>query len=496
MTLRVKILRDVYDMVVSSTTEYETFLLYGFYSKNENYLYVIDVDMESFTSDTVASLPQYKAHLELIGWGYAQEEGTSFVPFERFKTQARFEDAFPVSVMMVIHPEHDGDVRCMVLNGLRLERVPYQVMDELDRSYDAFISQQHNLAEYTSERREEEATPVMTKRGMMQSLIEDLEEKVSYLEDKGISRHMYPDFEKAIELADEGLYGRAGFYLKRVQKNIERDVVTYRYKEKYDTLYTNVLTMVESLANTGRKRTYASRLDKATTHYHKGEYKEAAQLLSSLYDALRTEEDVVPREPKLQTVSYNEGEEEIDEALKPILSEEEFEEEMRMHSPYRSEEQMQKELESMGDLAEKIEALEKVLKDSPNNTWAWGELGDCYFEAGELEEALSAYERQLRKTPDNAVLLNNMGVINKLQSRYKKATEYFKKAVEVDPNYAEAHYNLGFIMFEEGDLDEAIKQYKTTLELMPEFNLARDSLKVAMNKRDAYAKQQFTWKNL
>jgi tetratricopeptide (TPR) repeat protein len=472
MTLRVKILRDVYDMVTSSATGYDTFLLYGFYSKNENYLYVVDVDMESFNSDTVASLPQRKDHLELVGWGYAQEAGTSFVPFERFKTQARFEDAFPVSVMAVVHPEHDYDLRCMVLNGLRLERVPFQVMDELDRSYDAFISQQRNLAEYTPEHREEGPPPVMTKRGMMQSLIDDLEEKVSYLEEQGVSRHMYPDFDKALELADEGLYGRAGFYLKRVQKTIERDVVTYRYKEKYDTLYTDVLTMVESLANTARKRT-------------------------SLYEALKTEEDVVPQAPVHQTVTYDEGEEQpVDEDLFPILNEDEFEEEMRSHSPYRSEEQIQKELESMGDLAEKIDALEKILKETPDNTWAWGELGDCYFEAGELEEALTAYERQLRKTPDNAVLLNNMGVIHKLQSRYKKATELFKKAVEADPDYAEAHYNLGFIMFEEGDLDEAIKQYKVALELMPEFNLARDSLKVAMNKRDAYAKQQFTWKNL
>jgi Tfp pilus assembly protein PilF len=126
--------------------------------------------------------------------------------------------------------------------------------------------------------------------------------------------------------------------------------------------------------------------------------------------------------------------------------------------------------------------------------WVWGELGYNYFEIGKLDKAAAAYKAQLKKTPENAMALNNLGMIYKLQFHYRQAMEYFGKAVAADPMYADAYYNLGFISFEEGDLDGAIENYKKAIEINPEFNLARESLAVAVRRQEAYAHQNFSWK--
>jgi len=484
MSFKVKILRRVWENLKNPQKIEDIFILYGFYANTEKCTYIIDAIETQHANDFPRNVDKTKENLEMAGWGYLSDPDATFISFKNFKIQTRIQDIKPTTVMAVVNSDPEKNIRFMHLNKLRLEKVPFTIIDELNNNYDDYISQQKTLARFTDyDTSLPEEHHIITKKEIVLDALTDLRENVSFLQDHNISASNYPDFEKAEELATNGLFGRALFYLKRAQKNIENDVVIYRYKEKYDALLNTIKSRMgkKSIGNDATGDYDIEMLiERASQYYNMKSYKEAFFELSSIYEKTPLDKE--------EEADY------IDEDLEPILNIEEFESEMFSSKPYEGAKDTLSQLENTDNIKEKIELLKKSINEDPHNTWAWGELGDCYFDAGDLEKSLGSYIQQLKKTPKNSILLNNIGMIYKLKCIYKNAIEYFVKAIQVDPEYADPYYNLGFIMFEEGDLEEAINNYKKALDINPEFRLARDSLNVVLKKRDSYAKQQFLWK--
>ncbi len=499
MSFRVMIAKHVDEQIRHFDSTTDTFVFYGYYAQKDGSLQVLDAQRATAPIDPLQTLELKKGPLDLVGWGYVRDPSISFIPLDNFRVQTKIQDVTPRAVMCIIDRDPDRDLKIMWINGLKLEKVPYSVEEAPESTYSEFITKQQTLETYTDREifNEPPEPPVATKKGMIEQLLEEMGDKVAYLSSLGKDVSQYEDYHRAKDLVSQQLYGRAAFYLRKVQRIIEEDVVQYRYKERYEqmleTLHEALPPELQRATQVDESDLVASlemRLNKAASHYHVERYKEAYAELSSVLSDLPA-----IKEAKISAAPPIEPEPDVLPPLfEPIFTPEELERERSNGSTVTVSSMAMEKLEGMEDPYERLAYLERIQKEEPLNMWVWGEIGDNFFEVGELDKAVAAYKSQLKKTPSNAMVLNNLGMIYKLQFHYRHAIEFFKKSIAADPNYADAYYNLGFISFEEGDLEEAIENYKKAIELNPEFNLARESLAVAVRRQESYAHQNFSWK--
>lgn len=60
-----------------------------------------------------------------------------------------------------------------------------------------------------------------------------------------------------------------------------------------------------------------------------------------------------------------------------------------------------------------ISELEKETALHPDNTAAWVQLGNLYFDANQVDKAILAYNRSLALVPDNPDVLTDLGVTDR-----------------------------------------------------------------------------------
>ena len=106
------------------------------------------------------------------------------------------------------------------------------------------------------------------------------------------------------------------------------------------------------------------------------------------------------------------------------------------------------------------------VKQSPNITTTWINLGNSYVNAGLLDKGLHTFETANNIEPDGASLIN-IGVILVKKNRLKEAADIFTTIVETYPRFLEGWYNLGTVLFQLGRYNEAIDAFKHLLELAP-----------------------------
>ena len=150
------------------------------------------------------------------------------------------------------------------------------------------------------------------------------------------------------------------------------------------------------------------------------------------------------------------------------------------------------------DPEEKIEMLEAMGHEYPEDALVYYELGNLYSEQLLAMDAMESYERALgmdpglnkarvnlamllaesdevdsakvlleeaiRIDPTDAKAYNNLGMVYYTDMDVNTAVNYFRKALEVDPTSIEAHYNLGLAFAERGLLNEAIREWNVVVE--------------------------------
>jgi len=150
------------------------------------------------------------------------------------------------------------------------------------------------------------------------------------------------------------------------------------------------------------------------------------------------------------------------------------------------------------DTEEKIEMLEAMGHEYPEDALVYYELGNLYSEQLLAMDAMESYERALgmdpslnkarvnlamllaesdevdsakvlldeaiRIDPTDAKAYNNLGMVYYTDLDVNTAVNYFRKALEVDPTSIEAHYNLGLAFAERGLLKEAIREWNVVVE--------------------------------
>jgi len=118
--------------------------------------------------------------------------------------------------------------------------------------------------------------------------------------------------------------------------------------------------------------------------------------------------------------------------------------------------------------ANMIASLEDETAKNPQNTNAWVQLGNEYFDASEHDKAIWAYRKALDLDPNNANVWTDMAIMYRRSGKPKEALQAFDKAIEVDPKHEPSRLNKGIVLLHDmQDLDGAIAAWEGLLAINP-----------------------------
>ncbi len=100
-------------------------------------------------------------------------------------------------------------------------------------------------------------------------------------------------------------------------------------------------------------------------------------------------------------------------------------------------------------------------------------LGNLLMDDKRFAEAVDAYQKALKITPDNSNVRVDMGTCYLNIKQPEKAVEEFKKALEYHPNHINALTNMGVALaYDMKDFDGALEAWEKVLELAPDHQIA------------------------
>ena len=135
-----------------------------------------------------------------------------------------------------------------------------------------------------------------------------------------------------------------------------------------------------------------------------------------------------------------------------------------------------------GRNSEAVNANQKAIALSPEDTEAHSNLGNAFKELGRLEDAEVSYRQAIELKSDYAEAHSNLGVTLQELDRLDEAEASYTRAIALKPKYAEAHYNLGVILKKLGRLDEAEASYTQAIAVKPDYAEAHSNLGVTLQE--------------
>ena len=115
-----------------------------------------------------------------------------------------------------------------------------------------------------------------------------------------------------------------------------------------------------------------------------------------------------------------------------------------------------------------IASLTDETVKNPQNTEAWVQLGNEYFDSNQYEKAVWAYQKSLELDPKNANVWTDLGVMYRRSGKPQEALQAFDKAIEVDPKHEPSRLNKGIVLLHDlQDIDAAIAAWEGLLEVNP-----------------------------
>lgn len=106
-----------------------------------------------------------------------------------------------------------------------------------------------------------------------------------------------------------------------------------------------------------------------------------------------------------------------------------------------------------------IEAYRRALKQDPESSAAWINLGRLLHEQGRHSEAQKTYREGLANCSTAECLYFNLGVLLEDLNQPEVAIDMYLRAVELDPDFADAHYNLARLFEQQRKPQHAIRHY-------------------------------------
>jgi membrane associated rhomboid family serine protease/Flp pilus assembly protein TadD len=123
---------------------------------------------------------------------------------------------------------------------------------------------------------------------------------------------------------------------------------------------------------------------------------------------------------------------------------------------------------SQSNIDKMITALQKKVRQYPNDAATHYALARAYFAEGELTQGEDELKRVLELQPQNTAARMNLGAAYLSQEQGKEAQDAFTQLLAQEPNNAEAHVGLGMALADQQNHAGAIEEYKTALRLDPQ----------------------------
>ncbi len=122
-----------------------------------------------------------------------------------------------------------------------------------------------------------------------------------------------------------------------------------------------------------------------------------------------------------------------------------------------------------GDLDQAQQYFEQLVKDYPNLSGAYLNLGIIYNEKEDPKAAIEWLRKGIEINPKNVELYNRLGVIYREQGEFKTSEKIYKQGLEVWQSYDKLYLNLG-ILYElyMGRMQEALSAYERYQSLQEE----------------------------
>jgi tetratricopeptide (TPR) repeat protein len=118
-----------------------------------------------------------------------------------------------------------------------------------------------------------------------------------------------------------------------------------------------------------------------------------------------------------------------------------------------------------GRTAEALAVLRPLAdRDEPG---ALDALGLALSDAGRQEEAIAALERQLKQVPDDATAVQELGLIELRRGRWREARERSTRAVELNPRLPLGWNDLGVALYQLGQPEAALDAWQRAVDLDP-----------------------------
>ncbi len=127
--------------------------------------------------------------------------------------------------------------------------------------------------------------------------------------------------------------------------------------------------------------------------------------------------------------------------------------------------QMARVFQSLGENADSVEQLQKLVREDPNLVSAHAALAQAYFDRQDFSQAEAEFKRVAELQPQNADARFNLGIVYLNEKKVDDAKTAFAQMLAQDPKSAEAHYGLGLVLAIQGNDQAAIEEFKSAAAL-------------------------------
>jgi tetratricopeptide (TPR) repeat protein len=125
-----------------------------------------------------------------------------------------------------------------------------------------------------------------------------------------------------------------------------------------------------------------------------------------------------------------------------------------------------------GKHKEAIAEFQEALKQVPNNSDLYEELGSEYRASSQMEQAQQAYTKELELSPNNPIAMYRLAKMDIETNRSTEGLDLLHKVVAVYANAPATYFYLGMGEFDAGHTQEALTALEKAKGMHPEPALA------------------------
>jgi len=122
------------------------------------------------------------------------------------------------------------------------------------------------------------------------------------------------------------------------------------------------------------------------------------------------------------------------------------------------------------DLANKLEALEQMSRNDPQNADYKVQIGNAYYDLRQYQKAIEAYQQSLAIRPQDPNVETDMGTCYHFLGQPDTALEVFDRVLRYSANFPQALFNKGIVLVEDKkDIKGGIAVWEELLRTNPNF---------------------------